>query len=189
MKYTLPFQDHLAARIELSGGKGANLALLTQRGFPVPPGFVITAQCYRDFIASGRDVLCNVASLPFDNAARLRAESQTLRAALRHLSLPAQALEDIRQELAQFPPGQAFSVRSSSTMEDLASAAFAGQHETYLNCSGPEFILEKIKECFLSLWADRAIAYRHQRALRSRAGRYGRRGSADGTMRCGRRRL
>ena len=162
MKYTLPFQDPLAARIELSGGKGANLALLTQRGFPVPPGFVVTAQCYRDFIASGRDVLRDVGRLSFDNAGQLRAESQTLRAALRQLSLPAQALEDIRQELAQFPPGQAFSVRSSSTMEDLASAAFAGQHETYLNCTGPEFILEKIKECFLSLWADRAIAYRHQ---------------------------
>ena len=149
MKYTLPFQDPLAARIELSGGKGANLALLTQRGFPVPPGFVVTAQCYRDFIASGRDVLRDIGKLSFDNAGQLRAESQTLRAALRQLSLPAQALEDIRQELAQFPPGQAFSVRSSSTMEDLASAAFAGQHETYLNCTGPDFILERIKELSL----------------------------------------
>ena len=162
MKYTLPFQSPLAARIELSGGKGANLALLTQRGFPVPPGFVVTAQCYRDFIAGGRQVLRDVAELPFGNAARLRTASQTLCSALRRLSLPAQAVEEIRQKLAQFPPGQAFSVRSSSTMEDLASAAFAGQHETYLNCCGPEFILEKIKECFLSLWADRAIAYRHQ---------------------------
>jgi pyruvate,water dikinase len=162
MKYTLPFQDPLAGRIELSGGKGANLSLLTQRGFPVPPGFVVTAQCYRDFITSGHDVLRDVARLPFENAAQLRDESQTLRAALRQLSLPAPALEDIRQELAQFPLGQAFSVRSSSTMEDLASAAFAGQHETYLNCSGTAFILEKIKECLLSLWADRAIAYRHQ---------------------------
>jgi len=162
MKYILPFQNPLAARIELSGGKGANLALLTQRGFPVPPGFVVTAQCYRDFLASGHDALRDVARLSFEDAGRLRAESQTLRAALRQLSLPAQANEEIRHELAQFPPQQAFSVRSSSTMEDLASAAFAGQHETYLNCSGSEFILEKIKECFLSLWADRAIAYRHQ---------------------------
>jgi len=47
-------------------------------------------------------------------------------------------------------------------MEDLASAAFAGQHETYLNCVGPAQILDRIKACFLSLWFDRAIAYRHQ---------------------------
>ena len=54
---------------------------------------------------------------------------------------------------------------SSSTMEDLASAAFAGQHETYLNCVGPAQILDRIKACFLSLWFDRAIAYRHQQHL------------------------
>src|ERR1035438_31939 len=125
MKYILPFQDPLAARIELSGGKGVNLALLTQRGFPVPPGFVVTAQCYRDFIASGRDELHDVARLSFEDAGRLRAESQTLRAALRQLSLPAQAGEEIRRELAQFPPSQAFLVRFSSTIEDLASAAFS----------------------------------------------------------------
>ena len=162
MKYILPFSNPLAARIELSGGKGSNLALLAQRSFPVPPGFVVTAQCYRDFIASRRDALSEVAALPFGDAAALRTESEKLRAALRKLSLPAQAIEEIRAELTRFPPGQAFSVRSSSTMEDLASAAFAGQHETYLNCVGAEFILDRIKECFLSLWADRAIAYRHQ---------------------------
>jgi pyruvate,water dikinase len=74
-------------------------------------------------------------------------------------------MEEVRARLRQFPVSQAFSVRSSSTMEDLASAAFAGQHETYLNCSGAEQILEKIKACFLSLWFDRAIAYRHQQGF------------------------
>src|SRR5256885_16238150 len=64
--------------------------------------------------------------------------------------------------LQGYPVEQTFSVRSSSTMEDLASAAFAGQHESYLNCSGPDQILEKIKACFLSLWSARAMAYRQQ---------------------------
>ena len=82
MKYILPFPNPLAARLESSGGKGSNLALLTQRGFPVPPGFVVTAQCYRDFISSGRDALREVATLPFGNAAALRTESEKLRAAL-----------------------------------------------------------------------------------------------------------
>jgi rifampicin phosphotransferase len=165
MNYTFTFQDPLAARLELSGGKGSNLAILTQRGFPVPPGFILTAEAYRDFIAGGRELLRGVNQLPFHDAGLLRAESEKLRDALGRLSLPKAAVEEVRQQLSHFPEVQAFSVRSSSTMEDLASAAFAGQHETYLNCSGAEQILEKIKACFLSLWFDRAIAYRHQQGF------------------------
>lgn len=165
MNYTFTFQDPAATRLELSGGKGSNLAILTQCGFPVPPGFIITAATYRDFIAGGRDMLRGVNQLPFHDAGLLRAESEKLRDALGSLALPAGAVEEIRRQLGHFDKRQAFSVRSSSTMEDLASAAFAGQHETYLNCCGPEQILEKIKACFLSLWFDRAIAYRHQQGF------------------------
>jgi pyruvate,water dikinase len=165
MNYTFTFQDPLAARLELSGGKGSNLAILTQRGFPVPPGFIVTAEAYRDFIAGGRELLRAVNQLPFHDAGLLRAESGKLRDALGLLSLPEAVMEEVRDQLRRFPERQAFSVRSSSTMEDLASAAFAGQHETYLNCSGADHILEKIKACFLSLWFDRAIAYRHRQGF------------------------
>ncbi len=165
MNYTFTFQDGLAARLECSGGKGSNLALLAQRGFPVPPGFIVTAQAYRDFIAGGRELLLAVNRFPFHDAGLLRAESARLREALGRLSLPATVMEEVRVQLSRFPDGQAFSVRSSSTMEDLAGAAFAGQHETFLNCSGAAQILEKIKACFLSLWFDRAMAYRHQRGF------------------------
>jgi phosphohistidine swiveling domain-containing protein len=165
MNYTLTFQEPLATRLELSGGKGSNLSILTQRGFPVPPGFIVTARVYRDFIAGGRDLLREVNQLPFDDAGRLRRESEKLRDALSGLSLPDAVVAEARARLSQVPVNQAFSVRSSSTMEDLASAAFAGQHETYLNCCGADQILEKIKACFLSLWFDRAIAYRHQQGF------------------------
>lgn len=165
MNYTFTFQEPLAARLELSGGKGSNLSLLTQRGFPVPPGFVISAQAYRDFIAGGSELLRDVNLLPFHDAGQLRTDSDKLREALSGLHLPARVVEEAREQLSHFPEGQAFSVRSSSTMEDLASAAFAGQHETFLNCCGADQILEKIKACFLSLWFDRAIAYRHQQGF------------------------
>ena len=165
MKYLLQFEDTLANAVEHSGGKGANLSLLTQRGFPVPPGFIITAQAYRHFIHEGRELLREVAGLPFHDAAAMRGESERLRTALQQLALPDLLVSEVRTRLGEHPPGQAFSVRSSSTMEDLASAAFAGQHDTYLNCSGPEQILEKIKSCFLSLWHDRAIAYRQQQGF------------------------
>jgi pyruvate,water dikinase len=165
MKYTFSFDEPLATRLDISGGKGANLSLMTQKGFPVPPGFVVSAQAYRDFIAEGRDHIAEVNRFHFDDPATLRAESTTLREQLSKLELPSAAKAEIRERLAAFPATQAFSVRSSSTMEDLASAAFAGQHETYLNCSGAEQILKRIKDCFLSLWFDRAIAYRHQQGF------------------------
>lgn len=165
MKYLLRFPDPLAAQIEHSGGKGANLALLSQRGFPVPPGFVVTARAYRDFVAAGATALAAVRDLPADDPAALRAESERLRGALARLPLPAGLEKEVLLALREYPAGQAFSVRSSSTLEDLAGAAFAGQHDTYLNCTGAERILEKIKACFLSLWQDRAIAYRRRQGF------------------------
>lgn len=165
MKYLLKFDGALATSVEHSGGKGANLSLLTQRGFPVPPGFIVTAQTYRDFIQAGREVLRGVHDLPFHEPAALRADSERIRAALRQLSLPDSFAVEVRALLGEHPREQAFSVRSSSTMEDLAGAAFAGQHDTYLNCVGLDQILERIKSCFLSLWHDRAIAYRRQQGF------------------------
>lgn len=158
----LAFEHPLATRCEFTGGKGANLALLTQRGFSVPPGFVVTAQTYREFAAVAREQFRAVKDFDFQNPARLRDQCDQLRSVLRGLPLPSDVVAEVRAQLALHPVGQAFSVRSSSTMEDLASAAFAGQHDTYLNITGAEAILERIQSCFLSLWQDRAVAYRHQ---------------------------
>ena len=88
-----------------------------------------------------------------------------LQAELSRLPLPQPAADEIKQQLGRFPEGTAFSVRSSSTMEDLASAAFAGQHETFLNVVGASEVLDCMRGCFVSLWADRAIAYRHQQGF------------------------
>ena len=165
MPPTLSFDHPLATQLELSGGKGANLAILTQRGFPVPPGFVVTAAVYGEFIAAADDWLRRVAALPFHDASALRAASDVLQADLMRLPLPNHAAAAIEQHLAGFPQGTAFSVRSSSTMEDLAGAAFAGQHETFLNIIGVADVLEKVRGCYMSLWADRAIAYRHQQGF------------------------
>jgi len=165
MTHTLRFDESLATRLELSGGKGANLSLLTQRGFPVPPGFIITAPVYREFITGAGGWLRRVAALPFHDAAALRAESEVLQADLLRLPLPPAAAAEIKQQLGRFPEGTAFSVRSSSTMEDLASAAFAGQHETFLNVVGLPDVLDRVRGCFASLWADRAVAYRHQQGF------------------------
>ena len=165
MTLTLRFDDPLASELELSGGKGANLSLLTRRGHRVPPGFVVTAAVYRDYVAQNGGLLGSLDGLPFHDSAALRRESDALQAELLRLPLPQAACDEIKARLARFPEGTAFSVRSSSTMEDLAGAAFAGQHETFLNVSGADDVLDKVRACFVSLWADRAIAYRHQQGF------------------------
>lgn len=165
MTPTLTFDEPLATRLELSGGKGANLALLTQRGFPVPRGFVVTAAVYGEYITGAADLQRRVAALPFHDASAVRAASETLQAELSLLPLPPRAAAAIKEQIRRFPRGTAFSVRSSSTMEDLAGAACAGQHETFLNVVSVADVLERVRACFVSLWADRAIAYRHQQGF------------------------
>ena len=165
MNHTLSFHSRDATRPELSGGKGANLSILTQGGFPVPRGFIVNAGVYRDFIGGVTGMIQRIESLPFHNATALQAAGTALQAELSLLALPADAAAEIREQLKQFPGGTAFSVRSSSTMEDLASAAFAGQHETFLNVTGGDNVIDRVRGCYFSLWAGRAIAYRHQQGF------------------------
>ena len=161
----LSFDDPLAQRIELAGGKGANLSVLTQRGFPVPRGLIVTTAVYYHFAQVAAEWLSHVNDLPFDDAVALRAASTELQARLSQIPVPMAEANEIRELLGSFPKKTAFSVRSSSTMEDLAGAAFAGQHETFLNVIGVDLVLNRIRDCFISLWTDRALAYRQQRGF------------------------
>jgi pyruvate,water dikinase len=169
MSVVLEFGSPLSADGELSGGKGANLALLTQRGFDVPPGFIVSALAYREFMAGARAELQAIDRFDYDAPATLAEQARALRAELVKLPLPPEVEAQVRRLHAGFPAGTAVSVRSSSTFEDLAGAAFAGQHDTYLNCVGVERVLARVRDCFVSLWQDRAILYRHQRGFDQRA--------------------
>jgi len=165
MNHTLRFDEPSATRLELSGGKGANLSILTQRGFLVPRGFIAIAGVYQEFVLQARGLLDHLDQLSFHDSGVLRSESQALQAELLQLPLPPLVRDEIAEQLGKFPEGTAFSVRSSSTMEDLAGAAFAGQHETFLNVVGLADVLDRVRACFVSLWADRAIAYRQQQGF------------------------
>jgi pyruvate,water dikinase len=160
--FALAFTDPPACEAGLAGGKGANLALLTQKDFPVPPGFIVTAGAYREFVRHAGRLLDRVGTFHVDEPALLRQEAADLRRDLEALPLPTEVEQALRQQLASFPADTAFSVRSSSTFEDLAGAAFAGQHDTYLNIRGVDSILDRVRACFASLWQERAIAYRRQ---------------------------
>ncbi|MGE5334478.1 MAG: PEP/pyruvate-binding domain-containing protein, partial [Nitrososphaerota archaeon] len=138
--------EHL---VKLVGGKGANLGRLLRQGLPVPSAFIITTTAYRRFLTMNNlDEL--VASDPLSLAARI---TQT--------PMPDDIGAAILAGYERLGAG-AVAVRSSGTAEDLASASFAGQHDTFLDVSGSEALLTAVRACWASLWMPRALAYRRQ---------------------------
>lgn len=160
MSIALSFDSHSALDTALSGGKGANLARLTQAGLPVPGGFILTARAYDSFAETARPLLAGVGRFTLDDPDLLERQCQSLVDELLRLPVPVPVTDALREYLTQFGDAGAYSVRSSATTEDLGGAAFAGQHETYLNCIGLIEITEKLKCCWASLWSGRAVAYR-----------------------------
>jgi len=156
--YVIDLDDARAVRPDVAGGKGASLARLLQAGFPVPGGVVVTADAWRAF--AGGDPAAG-ARLSFGKPAALRAECAGIRARLEARPLPAPVREAILARLPALP----VAVRSSSTVEDLAGAACAGQHDTFLMVDGAEAVLDAVRRCFVSLFEDRAVRYRHERGL------------------------
>lgn len=156
--------------VDLVGGKGSNLIALTAAGFPVPPGFIVTAAAYRQFLA-GLDWLdAELAGFDYEHPDILRGQCARLRDRLTLGALPPGVQQAIREALAKIGTegGDGFAVRSSSTFEDLAQAAFAGQHDTYLNVRGADAVIAKVRDCFISLWSDRAVLYRHHQGFSQR---------------------
>ncbi|HEX8243660.1 MAG TPA: PEP/pyruvate-binding domain-containing protein, partial [Longimicrobium sp.] len=161
----LEFNDSAAVEAAVSGGKGASLARLTQGGFPVPPGIIVPAAAYRAFVGAvpGLDAL--VAALNPRDASELHARCAEIRAMLVAAPLPAELDAAMRARLPALLADGRVSVRSSATLEDLAGAAFAGQHDTYLDIEGVDGVLDAVRRCWASLWEDRAVRYRHERGF------------------------
>lgn len=155
-RYLLNLNEIKKQDISVAGGKGANLGEMIGAQIPVPSGFVVTAQAYDRYMQENHiDVSAIMANM--DNAKNAAAE-------IRKRILQGTFPEDIsRQLLASYHAlGEKVrvAVRSSATAEDLEDASFAGQQETYLNVIGEDMLLEKTKECYASLWGERAVSYR-----------------------------
>ncbi len=158
-----------AVDLETVGGKAASLGELTAAGLPVPPGFVVTAETYRAFIedAGIDDELFEAVDIDHEDSGAL-AEAQ---ARAHDLIMGTDIPEDVRQEILDSYRSigddgeEAFvAVRSSATAEDLPDASFAGQQETFLNVT-EEKLLERVKECWASLFSQRAIYYRNRQGF------------------------
>jgi phosphohistidine swiveling domain-containing protein len=144
------------------GGKGANLGVLTRAGLPVPPGFCLTTEAYRA-VASGADlesVLAALAATPAQDVRKLAELAGQARTRLLAAPVPPAVAARVASAYAALGADAPVAVRSSATAEDLPSASFAGQQDTYLNVVGADAVMQAVRRCWASLWTDRAVAYR-----------------------------
>jgi hypothetical protein len=154
------------------GGKNASLGemyqTLSESQINIPNGFATTAQAYRDFLSQNQlsqpigQLLADLDVKTFDN---LHSVGEKIRALILQNRLPDNLVAAIKTAYAalcqSYDQPIQVAVRSSATAEDLPSASFAGQHESYLNISGEEQLLQACLRCYASLFTDRAIKYRH----------------------------
>jgi len=167
MSLVVGFDQPESGVLAVVGGKGQNLIHLASAGFPVPSGFVVTAAAYRLFAESTPWLLEAIDQFDYACPERLRDQCTALWARLAQVPLPPPVAQAVCEAMCRVggDGAAAFAVRSSSTLEDLAQAAFAGQHDTYLNVRGTENVLRRIRDCFVSLWGDRAVLYRHHQGF------------------------
>ncbi|ELY59041.1 phosphoenolpyruvate synthase [Natronolimnohabitans innermongolicus] len=153
--------------LEKVGGKGASLGELTGAGLPVPPGFVVTAGTYRSFIeeAAIDDELFEAVDVDVDDSAALADAADRAQNLILETPFPDDLREEILESYREVGDGEAFvAVRSSATAEDLPDASFAGQQETFLNVT-EENLLNRVRECWASLFTQRAIYYRQEQGF------------------------
>jgi pyruvate,water dikinase len=153
------------------GGKAGNLGELTRAGLPVPPGFCLTTEAYRQATADAGleeifDALERTAST---DVAALSALAERAREAVLAVPIPPAIAEQVAAHYARLGSDVPVAVRSSATAEDLPFASFAGQQDTYLNIVGRDDVLDAVRRCWASLWTERAVVYRATQDIDNRA--------------------
>ena len=164
--YVIGFQDIDKNMLPMVGGKGANLGELSRMdGIRVPEGFCVTTEAFVRTIGENtqiRELLEQLALLSINDRAAIAELGAKLRSVIEETAIPQEIQEEIISYLKRFGEHNAYAIRSSATAEDLPTASFAGQQDTYLNIIGVKEILKHIGSCFASLYTDRAIIYRIQ---------------------------
>ncbi len=153
--------------VPIAGGKGANLGEMTRADIPVPPGFIVTANAYFDFLEkSGLKNKIRHQLQPLDpsNSKQLQQIAAKVKQLILDAAMPPQLAKEIEQAYTQMGGGLV-AVRSSATAEDLPEASFAGQQRTFLNVEGGKDVVAAVHGCWASLFEPRAIFYRHQQGF------------------------
>jgi rifampicin phosphotransferase len=162
--YVLRFQEVDQTQVAVVGGKGAHLGELSRiEGICVPAGFCVTTDAFRRIMAEAPSIddrLDRLSRLKPDDRDMIRALSADIRQTLEGIAIPDDLAAPITRALARLGPQAAYAIRSSATAEDLPTASFAGQQDTYLNVVGPAAILQHVSRCWASLFTERAVTYR-----------------------------
>src|SRR5436190_12957521 len=148
------------------GGKGANLGELSRiEGIRVPDGFCITTEAFKRIIGETspiNELLDQLSLLKLEDRDKIGEVSGEIRRVIEGIAIPQDIDEEITRFLSRLGEENAYAVRSSATAEDLPTASFAGQQDTYLNIIGKEAILKHISKVWASLFTERAVTYRLQ---------------------------
>lgn len=165
-KYVVWFKDVDKEDLAMVGGKGANLGEMTQAGFPVPNGFIVTSYAYYQFLDEDklRDKIFDILSpVDVNNSEDLENTATKVQELIIRSHFPKEIAKNIIEayfSLSGSLHNSLVAVRSSATAEDLPGASFAGQQSTFLNVQGEANLIEKVKEAWASLFTARAIFYR-----------------------------
>ncbi len=167
--YVLGFQEIDQTQVAVVGGKGAHLGELSRiEGIRVPAGFCVTTDAFQRILADAPSIderLDRLSRLKPDDREAIRALSAEVRRTLEGIAIPDDQAAAITRPLARLGEQATYAVRSSATAEDLPTASFAGQHDTYLNVVGPPAILQHVSRCWASLFTERAVTYRLRNGL------------------------
>ncbi|MEJ3744966.1 rifamycin-inactivating phosphotransferase [Actinomycetes bacterium KLBMP 9797] len=168
-QYVLDLQEVGETQVAVVGGKGAHLGDLSRiDGIRVPAGFCVTTDAFRRIMAEAPSIdgqLDRLSRLNPDDREAIRALSAEIRQALEGIAIPHDLTAAVTGALARLGEHAAYAVRSSATAEDLPTASFAGQQDTYLNVVGPAAILQHVSRCWASLFTERAVTYRQRNGI------------------------
>ncbi|HTZ26133.1 MAG TPA: rifamycin-inactivating phosphotransferase [Streptosporangiaceae bacterium] len=163
-RYVLGLEEIEKTQVTLAGGKGANLGELSRiDGVRVPAGFCVTTDAFRlimKTVPGIGDRLDRLSRLDPGEGEAIATLSAQLRQAIEGTVIPDDLSAAIARPVTRLGEQAACAVRSSATAEDLPTASFAGQQDTYLNVVGLAAILEHVRRCWASLFTERAVTYR-----------------------------
>lgn len=166
MELIRPFAEVSKHDANIAGGKGASLGEMTQAGIPVPPGFVVLASTFERFIEE-TDLIVEIDAIldtvKHEEMHTVEHASEKIQALIHEAKMPEDVGADILKHFKELG-AEYVAVRSSATAEDSASAAWAGQLDTYLNTTEKD-VLTNVQRCWASLFTPRAIFYRFEKGL------------------------
>jgi phosphoenolpyruvate synthase/pyruvate phosphate dikinase len=171
--YVLGLQEVDETHVAIVGGKGAHLGALSRiEGVRVPAGFCVTTAAFRRTMAEAPSIddrLDQLSRVNPDDREEIRTLSAEIRRTIEGIAIPGDLATAIGRALARLGEQAGYAVRSSATAEDLPTASFAGQQDSYLNVVGPAAILQHISRCWASLFTERAVTYRQRNGIDHRA--------------------